>query len=331
MQLTYDELAALLQGARYDGRKKNIYAICPQCGHDEFGISLSKFHRFGCFRKKDCGFNGNIFTLLKALGKRPSDVVKGYEPKAILENKIAVEDRQLELDQPTIEMPMGWKRIYHSDYLELRGFTKDDYERFEVGMTKADPRFMGWTIFTVRQFGDIKGYVARNPKSKEELKRINVHRKKQGLKQELRYENSSSDFSKLLGGLEELTDNTHTAILVEGLFDKHNTDKKLDLPSQEEVKCLCTFKCGVSDEQIFLLQQAGVTTIILLYDPDVIKEIKKAAWKLEDYFNVYVAFNDAGLDPGDMSAEDFDRVLADIKSPSQFETSRLFVPELRKK
>jgi hypothetical protein len=332
MQLTLGELKTLVNLERLDNRKQNAYGFCPSCGQDEFGISLADNHRFGCFRKAKCGFTGNIFTLLAFLGKRIVDVKPGFEPRQRMENKLAIaEEVKIDLTLPDCTMPAGWKRINHIDYLQERGFEESDYERFIVGQTAIDPRFKNWTIFAIPQFGSIKGYVARNPKSKKELDQINKARKARGERPLLRYQNSSTDFSKMLLGIEEVTEKTTTGILVEGIFDKQNTDKKLGLATQDEVKCMCTFKCGVSDEQVFLLQESGISDIVLLYDPDVIDEIKKAAWKLDNYFNVYVAFNDEGADPGDMTDEDFDRVLSKLKTPSQFTTSKIDVPELKRK
>jgi hypothetical protein len=335
MQLTLDELKVLVTIREIDNRGKNAYGICPSCGQDEFGISLEDNHRFGCFRKVKCGFTGNIFSLLRFLGKKIMDVKPGFEPRARLEDKLLIseEDKVIDLTVPDIAMPAGWIPSKHHPYLEQRGFTNEDYDIFEPGMTTIDPRFgKNWVIFKIRQGGKVKGYIGRSTKSKKQIELINENNKKQGIKwKELRYKNSESDFAKLLLGIEEVTDKTTTAILVEGLFDKQNVDKKLFLRTQDEAKCLCTFKCGVSDEQIFMMQEIGITSVILMYDPDVIEEIKKAAWKLDQYFQVHIAFNDEGMDPGDMSADDFDRVFAELKTPSQFSVNKVGVPLLRKK
>lgn len=333
MQLTIDELKKLIgSDARLDTRKKNLYGNCPKCGENEFGISLSDNHRFGCFRKKQCGFNGNIFTLLLFLGKSVYEVKPGFTPRAKLENKLSIYDTEtLNLNIEDCKLPMGFKRIVDNEYLNGRGFTKQDYDKYKPG-TSVDPRLKDYVIFPIEQGGSNKAYVARSNKTKEEIEQINILRELKGIKEKVkRYINSSSDFSKILLGIDEFTENTTTALIVEGLFDKKNTDDKLNLASQEEVKCVCTWKCHVSPEQIYLLQQAGIDTVILLYDPDVIAEIKKVGFELENYFNVWIAFNPNGLDPGDMTEEMFHNVLDDLKTPSQFNVDKMPVRKLQKK
>lgn len=332
MLLSVEELKKLLPGAHMDRRGKNMYATCPKCNHDEFGISIFDNHQFGCFRKSQCGFTGNIFTLLAFLGKSVYDVKPGFAPKANIdvEKMFIHHDVPINLDLPDYKMPVGFKRINHHPYLESRGFTKADYERFGVGITDIDIRYRGFVIFTIKQFGAIKASIARSQKSKHEIDTLNSFYKLQGLnKKELRYRNSDCDFAKILLGVEEITEKTETVIIVEGLFDKQNTDRRLNLTVQDEVKCCATFKCGVSDEQMFLLQQTGVKQIVLLYDPDVIEEIQEAAWHLDSYFDVHVGFSDNGKDPGDMDEDDFDNAFATLKSPSQFK--KVTVPKLKRK
>lgn len=334
MRLSIIELQTLLPDAVLDRREKNLYATCPKCLHREFGISLEENHRFGCFRKKDCAFTGNLFTLLAFLGKSIHDVKPSYEARAQIDlNKMFIHEQViLDLQIEDCPPPLGFRRIHHHPYLEGRGFSADDYERYYVGQTVIDSRYKNFVIFGIKQFGAIKATVARSQKSKEEIEASNAMYKLQGLpKKELRYINSFSDFAKIVLGIEEITPKTDTAIIVEGLFDKQNTDRVLCLKTQEEVKCVATFKCGVSAEQKFLLQQSGIRNIVLLYDPDVIDEIKEAAWDLDPYFNVHVGYCENGKDPGIMVEEDYDHVFANLKSPAQFGTGRLAVPLLKKK
>lgn len=333
MKLTLDELKGLISINGLDRRKENAIGKCPSCNEDEFGISLSDNHRFGCYRKKACGFSGNIFTLLRYLGKSIEEVKPGFEIRARLENKLQIEqEEKLSLELEDCAMPLGWKRVMDHWYLNERGFEPKDYERFEVGVTKLDSRFREMVIFKVPQNGSNKAYIARSTKSKKEIESINKQLKQEGSKAKvLRYKNSESEYGKLLFGIEECTEKTHTVIIVEGLLDKVNTDRQLKLTEQEEIKCVCSFKCGCSGEQILLLQQLGVDTIVLLYDPDVIKDIKKAAFDLENYFNVFVGYDEMGRDPGDMLEEDFEEVFKNLKTPTEFGISKMHVLELRKK
>lgn len=332
MQLSVEELQQLLPGAHLDRRGKNLYATCPSCQQNEFGISLADNHQFGCFRKKDCGFSGNIFTLLAYLGKTVHDVKPSYTPRATIDiDKMLVHEQVvLDLQIADCNMPMGFKRVLYHPYLEERGFEEDDYDRYWAGVSNIDPRYKDFIIFGIKQFGHTKATVARSIKSKEEIKKLSEYYKKIGSKKKvLRYINSNSDFAKILLGIEEVTEKTDTVIIVEGLFDKQNTDKVLGLKGQEEVKCVASFKCGLSNEQMHLLQRSGVKKIVLLYDPDVIDEITKAAWELDNYFDVHIGFSESGRDPGEMCADDFDEVFANLRSPSQFR--KVSVPTLRKK
>jgi 5S rRNA maturation endonuclease (ribonuclease M5) len=333
MRLTLDELKALVDIKRIDRRGDNAYGLCPSCQHDEFGISLKDNHVFGCFRKKACSFAGNIYTLLRFLGKQIIDVKPGFEPRSLLQGKLFIDKQELDLTLEDVRVPTGWKRVMSHPYLDSRGFTEREYNKFEVGVTSIDSRFKDMVIFKVPQNGTNKGYIARSIKSKKEIERINADYKEKGLPHKIkRYRNSdTTDFSRLLLGIEECTENTSTVIIVEGLFDKVNTDRVLKLEG-EAIKCCASFKCGMSPEQIFLLQATtNIDTVILLYDPDVINEIKKVAWDLEKYFNVFVGFEENGKDPGDMNESDFDTVLEHLKTPSQFSVSKINVKQLRKK
>lgn len=335
MLLSIEELKRLLPGARIDARGKNLRATCPKCNHNEFGISLEDNHRFGCYRKRHCGFVGNIFTLLAFLGKSVADVAPTFFPKSRIDSeKLFVhEDHKLSLEIPDCKMPIGWKRIYHSDYLtNERGFEVEDYKTYKVGVTGIDPRYKDdYVIFAIEQFGSNKAYVARNIRSKKQIEAINALYKRKGIDKAVRrYLNSNSDFSKILLGVEELTPDVHTVIIVEGLFDKKNTDKQLGLNDEKEIKCCATFKCGVSAEQMFLLQQFGVRKIILLYDPDVVEEINKAAWELDNYFEVLIGFCVNDKDPGDMDGDEFIQTLDNLKSPSQFVVSKIDAPIFKK-
>lgn len=334
MQLSVEELKGLLPDAKLDRRGKNLYATCPSCGQNEFGISLNDNHRFGCFRKKDCGFTGNIFTLLAYLGKSVHEVRPSLFPRTTLDiDKMLIHEQEvLDLQIADCPLPLGFRRLNSHPYLDSRGFLPDDYERYHVGQTIIDSRYKDFVIFGIKQFGEIKATVARSQKSKAEIDALNTMYKLKGLdKKALRYINSYSDFAKILLGVEELTPETDTVIVVEGLFDKQNTDRVLDLRSQQEVKCVATFKCGMSPEQKFLLQQSGVKNVVVMYDPDVISEIKEAAFDLDPYFNVHVGYCESGRDPGDMVGDDFDDVFAHLKSPSQFGAGKVTVPLLRKK
>lgn len=326
MKLSIERLQELLPGAYLDRRKKNLRAKCPWCQGDEFGISLDDNHRFGCFRKKQCGMQGNIFTLAKFLKRTDLLNIEG-EVGLIqkVENKLTIlQNEVLDLDLPEMSMPLGWKRVYKDEYLDSRGFI--EYKRYKVGRTTIDPIFKrDYIIFAVEEQGKIKGYIARSSKSKAEIEANNKRFKETGEGREIiRYLNSDTDFAKLLFGYDEIvTGQTKTVIAVEGIFDKFNIDKLLKLHEQESVKCNCTFKCDVSPEQKYKWKSAGIETIILFYDPDVLSSIKKVGTDLSTDFNVLVAYNEAGSDPGDITMEELTAVINNLKSIHNFVTDRI--------
>jgi DNA primase len=320
MRLSIEKLKELLPTARPDRRQTNLKAICPWCGGDEFGISLSENHVFGCYRKKKCGVSGNIFTLVKFLKRYDILNIEGEVGKIDkLENKIIKANIEYDLTLPNVSMPLGWKRVMQDDYLDGRGFT--EYERYKVGRTFVDPRLKKhYVIIAVEEEGEIKGYVSRHVWDKKKIEQLNADYKAQGIdKVILRYINSDTDFGKVLMGYDHIVPGeTKTIICVEGIFDMWNMDKLLRLHDQDQVKCNATFKCNISPEQIIKWQMKGIETLILFYDPDVIDQIKKAAAELQLYFRILVAFSESGKDPGDINEMELSEVFNNLKSPSDF-------------
>lgn len=333
MKLSIEKLLEVLpEGFRLDHRGKNLRGACPKCGYFEFGVSLEEGHRFGCFRKAKCGYTGSIYTLLRDLGKydmiiqeRASQLSDRIEPK-----KLSLEG--LILDTPTTALPLGWRRTFSHNYLDSRGFVDKDYQDYEVGVTLLDPRVQkDYVIFPVREEGVVKGWVARHVWSKTKIEEYNIdHFEKFGVKSKIRrFVNSFSDFAKLIYGFDEVVEGeTNTIIGVEGIFDKANIDRLLNLREQSHVKCNATFKCNVSDEQIAKWQNKGVKNLILLYDPDVVKQIKSNISRLTKYFNVMTGYSTSGRDAGDMIEEDIEHVMSHLEDPIQFKINKLEVSKL---
>lgn len=329
MKLSNQEILDLIEDSRLDYKKENIIGKCPKCGHKEFGISLKENHLFGCYRKNKCGFSGNIFSLLKYFGKLQDYIgdEKIYSIKqGKLVDKLRIENQEINLQLPTILPPLGFRRIFHHPKLEERGFVESDYYKFEVGTTKIDRKFKDYLIFLFRREGEIKGYLSRHILDKKEIEKINNSYKEQGLEKKiLRYRNSDTEFSKILGGSEELTEETEIVILVEGLFDKRGVDSLLQLDQQKEVKCCFTFSCDCSPEQIYILQSfKKIKKIIILYDPDVIHKLKKVSLELESYFpEVLVGWNQYNKDPDEINLDELEEILSNLYSPESFSFSKV--------
>jgi DNA primase len=325
MKLSIEKLKELLPDAVADRRGKYLLASCPNCGQKEFTISLEDNHKCGCNRKKKCGWVGNIFSLAKKLGKFSVLNIEG-DVGAVekLENKILKSRVEINLDLPTVKMPLGWQRSMKDDYMDSRGFT--EYERYKVGRTLIHPKLKkNYVITAVEEDGQIKGYISRHIWDQKKIEAENEIRVANGFPEIKRYLNSDADFSKITFGYDEIVPNvTNTVICVEGIFDKWNIDKLMKLHDQEAVKCNATFKCAISIEQIIKWKIKGVETLILFYDPDVINQIKRVAGELQLWFNVLIAFNDnADVDAGDIDEEGLRKVLSNLKTVSDFNSGKV--------
>ena len=111
--------------------------------------------------------------------------------------------------------PFGFQRLYFDTYLEERNFLPEHYELFQVGETKIYPKLVGYLIFQFfNEKGECIAWMARSRKDKK-WHEENLKNFKAGLGQlVLRYDNSlDTDFSKILGGYNEITSKTDTLIL----------------------------------------------------------------------------------------------------------------------
>lgn len=296
MKLTRSQLEQLINGTHLSENGKDLYGTCPQCNQQEFGISLvENNHPFSCFRKAKCGFSGNIYTLLKYLNVLKEYIgEKTFDPDENIPDLIdQVEIKVLE-PLPTMTPPVGWRRVDSDQYLEQRGFTPQQFAKHQVGRSvlKRD-----YVTFLVEMNHRIVGYVSRSTKSKQW---IDDYNQRTGAHY-LRYTNSTSDFSRMLYGYDELN-NTTDVILVEGILSKTKTDTNLDLDSDDWIKCVATFGAKVSEYQIQLLKDKGIKTVWLWFEADVLSKIKMIAARLAIYFEVRVCVLD-GFDPGDINSE----------------------------
>jgi predicted RNA-binding Zn-ribbon protein involved in translation (DUF1610 family)/DNA primase len=330
MKLTQKQLENVLASFSpvLDARKRNLLAHCPQCGEFEFGISLyERLHPYQCYRRKKCGFIGNIYTLLAFLGKS-REFAK--DEKIDLSQKLRrIEGKKkaapIVIELPEVSPPVMWQRVYEDEYLRKRYFEDYQFEKFEVGRSilKKD-----YVTFLVRQHGVVTGYIGRSDRSKEWIDDYNARKKQEAeengerFRKYLRYDNSKSDFSKMLFGLDEIiTGVTTDVILVEGIFSKTRTDSNLELDFQDEFKCCATFGAKISPEQIALLKQKQVKNIHLWFEADVLNKAKAVAAELSLHFrNVRASFL-KGKDPGEINAEESFQLLENSFDWLEFNTN----------
>lgn len=322
MLLNKNQIDDLIGDSVLDHKGTNVYGVCPMCKYSEFGISLKENHPFQCFRAKNCGFSGNIFTLLSFLG-RSKDFIQDRKVDAFgkltsILRGVDVDLLEVEIDLSESSMPVLWQRSFDDVYLRKRGFVDYQFNKFEIGRSKINKDYV---TFLVRQEGKLIGHITRSDKSKQEIDEINVSRKQKGEKEYLRYKNSTTDFAKTLFGLDEIVPGvTEDVILVEGILSKTKTDLNLKLDYQETFKCCATFGAKLSIEQIEWLKRKGVKRLIFWFEADVLNKIKRIVSEAALHFQVYVCYLN-GKDPNDLNQDEAFKLLYSMVDWFEFNNS----------
>lgn len=307
MKINNDELVDILINPKLN-RKGQYICDCPFCGKAKHFYISKDTQKWDC---KKCGEAGNIYKLLKHFGKlyllQGKTIEFTEKIQSLKEEMLKEEEEALQIEElKKIPLPIGFKIFTHSDYLQKdRGLSRSEMRFYEIGYTNVVSRYKNYAIFPIRENGEVKGFVGRYAS-----KRV-----PDGVP---RYNNSAgTNFRLLVGGLDEVTDNTNTVILVEGMFDKIAVDRRLGLRDYEEVKCLCTFGKKISDEQIFKIKKKNVSTIVLLYDFDAIKEMKKFGIELSKTFKTYITYTTA-KDIDECAEEETREVFENLLDPVSF-------------
>lgn len=324
MKLSRSQLESLLDQPSLHYKGKDLIAVCPFCHSDtrEFGISLEDNHVFNCYRKKECGMVGNVYTLLAHLGKskeflgeRQIDIFQKLT-STLEQEEQAIQQVQL----PEINPPIFWQRVYDDPYLRGRGFTDEQFRKFEVGRSKLHKDYVS---FLVRQEGRLIGYVGRSDKSKKEIDQINFFRKQKGEKEYPRYKNSTTDFAMTFFGYDEIIEGVTTdVILVEGVLSKTKSDFNLELDSQDETKCCATLGAKLSEYQIYLLKKKKIRRLIFWFEADVLDKIKGIVAKASLDFEVLVCYL-SDKDPNDMNREEALQLYSESKNWLEFNMSHI--------
>lgn len=311
------------------GWKQSELIDCPFCGgrYDKFGVLLlEEGGVFNCFR---CEKKGSLFQLLTKL--RRLDLVLDrendnftYQDK--LESFLKLGDlEEKDLTIKPVKGPLGFRTINFDPYLESRGWREKDYSKFNVGISKIEQRFKEKILFLLKEEGEVVGYLARSKKSKEWHKN-NLKKSKLGLEPlVLRYDNSKdTEFERVVGGIDDIVEGeTKTVIVVEGIMDKQNTDKVLQLDSSPEIRCVFMFGCHLSDVQMYKLLKRGVENVILMFDKETIQQTKDSSLKMLRFFNIFISELKEDTDPGEMSLEEFDSALSKLIDPLDFFVNRI--------
>lgn len=282
---------------------------CPFCGKSMHFYIDKRTQLFEC---KKCWESGNIYKLLKYLGKtyllqgksvKKTDVLESIrmQLEEKIENSINVEEL------PEIKMPIGFRIYKDSEYLRSRHITRGDCNKYKLGYSDILPKYENYVLIPIYDNLKIRGFLGRYsskivPKSK------------------LRYNNSlGTDFASLLFGYDDIVKGeTETVILVEGVFDKINVDKYLELYLDNSIRCVCTFGKKISNIQIQKLLLKQVRNIIVSYDYDALREIKKFGLRLKQYFNTFACVCMLEKDLGDCNNIEVKKVFSDPISIDNF-------------
>ncbi len=321
--------------AQLDGTHKNLICDCPFCGKSKkYGIyigtpterkPLLASHCFSCGKS-----HRDINRLLLEIGRGDLVITSTVELDAPLENLLFPIDKEEEIedDLVVVELPDSYRRVFTHPYLAGRGFLFDDFEFFPAGITRGlNRRYDNYVIFPVIDDGDVVGYVARHLWSKGVIDDHNRKAKRRGEYTIRRFNNSTeNNFSKLLYNYDTVKEReTHTVIIVEGIFDVVALTRKLDLYDRVDIAVVATFGKKVSHIQIYKLQTKGVRTVILAYDGDAVDTIKYIATELSQYFKVLIAdISDPSMDWDDLDVETIAKIFdSELKTPIQYKLTRI--------
>jgi hypothetical protein len=276
-----------------------------------------------CFK---CGYSTSLFNYLRDTNR--GEIIKFQRSTSLRNELLPLTDTKtpLEVKQSKISLPFGYKRIYFDDYLEERLFEPWQYNQYEVG-TSTERRLKDCLVFVLRnREGEIQAWLSRSKHSKQ-WHETNFKDYKAGkCELKLRYNNSqNTNFSEILLGENEIVEETKTILLCEGLFDKANVDRCLNLRENKEKKCCATFGNSLTDEQAKILLKHGVENVVIMWDQGTNTSSKKASVKVSKSFkSVRVCeFKDAKIDAGDSTKEQLEEILSNSKDYFTFYMGRM--------
>lgn len=305
------DLRDLLINPRLNRRGQYI-CDCPFCGKEQHFYISKQTQLWDC---KKCGEYGSIYKLLRQLDKTYLLGGSTIEVRETIQSirsfvEESIEDEVKLKDLPVVKMPVGWKVLKDSnEYLLNRGVTGFDCIRYNIGFTDLYQKYKNYILIPIYDGGEIRGFLGRYG-----AKRVPENK--------LRYNNSiGTEFAELLFGYDEITNETATVILVEGVFDKISVDKFLHLWDSDEIKCVCTFGKKISTAQQNKLMRKGISNVILLYDFDAIKDIKKYGLELEKNFVTSITYTSGKKDIDECNEREALEVFTHLQKPREFNES----------
>lgn len=321
-------------GLRHFGSKgwmTSKQVVCESCGrYDKCGIYFNENGAvFNCMR---CDIKKPLNLYLKQTNRGhlcSNEVSVSNENKIRQITSITQEKEEIFEQLPIRKLPIGFREIKSDDYLDGRNFLDYHYNLFKPGITKLDLSRKHMIVFQIFDKDNRRvGWVARSRLSKDWHKQNLKNNKENGEKIVLRYDNSTNtDFSCIIGGINEITENTDTLIIVEGIFDKTNVDKELKLYDNEKIKCNFTFGNSIKDGQISILNNfPQIKLIYLLYDWGTIKNSKEYGLILEEQLKKEIRvceLNIKDTDPGELKEKQLLKILQQSVDPFSYKYRKL--------
>ena len=293
-------------------RTNQYVCDCPFCGKESHFYIDKTTQLWDC---KKCGESGNIYKLLRYVDKlyllQGATIVEREtiaSVRSMLEDDIENAEKEASPELPVIPMPVGWHVLSAGNaYLSGRGVSAEEALRYEIGVTHMFKKYRNYILIPIRDGGQVRGFIGR-------------YAAKVVPEGKLRYNNSKgTEFASLLFGYDEIvTGVTTTVILVEGVFDKISVDRFLGLWTAPEVKCVATFGKKISDVQINKLIAKSVRRVILLYDFDAVKDIKRYGLELEKFFITDITFTSKSKDIDECTPAEAAEVFSNFWKPRSF-------------
>lgn len=309
------------------GWLQNKNEPCAFCGRGgKWGLLLNQMENVMVYHCWYCNTKTSLFNYLKKINRL--DLWHSRFQNTAQKDSLPMfkddDEEEEETELPDAELPKRLEPIpVDSDpYLKGRGFTEHHYRLFEPSVTNfiLERKLRDYIIFKIKMDDRVVAWLARSRKSKE-FHIQNLKDVKQGkARLQLRYENSKTNFRKIVGAYDNITDNTQCVIIVEGLFDYINVDNRLHLQDSEAVRCCFTFGNSISREQVELLKRKpGLKEVVIMYDPDVTENIASAAITVSRSFETWIALlKNKRIDPGDATRQELDDALDNLVTPFDF-------------
>lgn len=306
---------------------------CPWCGRggEKLGIKFSEDGHSAVCHCYYCSTKKGLYDYLKEID-RLDLIKKGYENSITTKLTELVSESEPVSEQDSeqakkVSLPRKLEPLENYPYLDDRRFLDYHYKEFEPSMTNffLEKHLENYIIFKLKMNGEVVAWLARSQHSKEWHRKNLKEAKEKGIKPKLRYENSRTDFTKLIGGYDYITDKTEVVILVEGLFDSVGVDNLLQTPEDETVRCCFLFGNSISKEQIHLLKKKpSIKTVILMFDDSTENQSKSAGLMLAKHFNTKIAhLTKPGVDPGDMDIDYLNQLLDNLEDPINFYVNKI--------